>query len=109
MLKINCGMRFDAVEADAFSFKEYCAAGSDARGDQILNDFMLRVNGDALTADKIGEIDAVAGAVEAEFNAVVRQAFVLQARADAGLNQQVHCALLEDAGADARLDVVARV
>jgi len=44
---------------------------------------------------------------EAQFDAVVDQALALQPLAHAGLHEQIHRALLEDAGAHAMLDVVA--
>ena len=51
----------------------------------------------------------MAGAGEAELDAVVHQAFALQAVADTGLNEQIDRALLKNAGANALLDVFARV
>ena len=42
-----------------------------------------------------------------EMNTVVEHGFALHARADAGLDQQVARPLLEQAGADAALDIVA--
>jgi len=51
----------------------------------------------------------MAGAGETEFDAVVHQAFALQASAGAGLDQQVDRSLLQNAGANALLDVFARV
>src|SRR5256885_1392394 len=49
-LKMNSGTRFEAVETDSLGFKKYRAAGRQARGDQIFNDFVLGVNGDAFAA-----------------------------------------------------------
>jgi len=51
----------------------------------------------------------MAGAGEAELDAVVHQAFALQARADTGLDQQVGRVMLKNAGANALLDVLSRV
>ena len=48
------------------------------------------------------------GAGVLQVDAAVLQALALQPVADAGVDQRVDGVLLEDAGADARLDVVAR-
>src|SRR5437762_4651308 len=45
-------------------------------------------------------------AIEAQLDAVMCQALALQTRANAGLHQQVDGALLQNAGANTRLDVV---
>src|SRR5881392_3470042 len=45
-------------------------------------------------------------AINAQLDAVMRQTFALQARTDAGLHQQVDGALLQNAGANTRLDVL---
>ena len=53
------------------------------------------------------EVDAVPAPVEAQLEAVVDQALAMQAVGQAGLVEQVDRALLEHAGAHARLDVLA--
>ena len=56
---------------------------------------------------EVAQRDAVALAVELQLDAVVDEALALHALADAGRGEQVDRALLEHAGADALLDVLA--
>ena len=73
---------------------------------QVLGDLGLAVDHHRL-AGQLLEGDAVAHAVDADLDAVVHQAFAVHARADAGLVEQIHRALLDDAGADAAEHIVA--
>jgi hypothetical protein len=82
-------------------------AGFDASGDQVLNDLLLAVNRDAAAVGQLVERDSVALAAEAQLNAVVHEPLPLEALAHAHLEQEVDGALLEHAGADAALYVVA--
>src|SRR5262249_10201793 len=74
--------------------------------DQVLHHLLLAVDGHAL-ADEIAEIDVVQGAAEGKMDAVVEHALALHARTDAGFDQQVARPLLDQAGADAALDIIA--
>jgi hypothetical protein len=65
---------------------------------------VLGVDGDGL-AGQLGEVDAVAAAVEGQLETVVQGAFGAHALADAGLVQDVHRALFEHAGADRGFDL----
>ena len=56
-------------------------------------------------ADQRLEVDPVQGAVEQELRAFMRQAFPPHARPEAGLLQHIDDVVLQDAGADAVLDV----
>ncbi|MNI58739.1 hypothetical protein D3C73_1138640 [compost metagenome] len=49
----------------------------------------------------------MAFAVESQFDSVVSVAFAQHPVRDAGINQQVHSAMLEDSGADRFLDILA--
>src|SRR5262245_25845071 len=71
---------------------------------QVLHHLLLSVDRNALP-DQVAEVDVVQCALEAEMNAVVEHRLALQTLADAGLDQQVGGPLLEQAGADAALDV----
>src|SRR5262249_15515619 len=74
--------------------------------DQVLHHLLLAVDGPAL-AGELAEIDVVQGAAERKIDAVVEHALALHARADAGLDQEIARPLLDQAGADAALDIVA--
>ena len=79
--------------------------GGDARGDQVLDDFVLRVDRDRM-AGQLGQRDAAALPFERQFETVVQRAFGLHPRAEARFVEQVHRALFEHAGADRRFDRV---
>ena len=79
-------------------------AVSDSRRDQVLHDFLLRVNGDGL-ADQVCEIDAMASAIEPQLHSLVLQALAFQALAHSTAAQQLDCALFENAGTHPRLDI----
>ena len=77
------------------------------RGDQVLDDLGLAVDDDRPAVGELAERDPVPLAVELELDPVVDDALALQPLADAGLGEQVDRALLEHAGPDPVLDVVA--
>src|SRR5207245_9054414 len=56
---------------------------------------------------ELAGIDVVQGAAEGKMDAVVEHALALHARANAGFDQKVARPLLDQAGADAALDIVA--
>ena len=78
-----------------------------ARRDQILDDLMLRIDGDRAAGQR-GQIDAVTLTVERQLDAVMQRAFGLHALAEAGRDQDVHRVLFQHAGADSRFDIGAR-
>ena len=84
VLEMNLRVAIEIADADGFGLEEDFASGCYARRDQILDDFVLRVDGDGLAAGQIFEVDAMACATEAQLDAVVRQAFTLQSRTDTG-------------------------
>ncbi len=73
---------------------------------QVAGDLGLAIDGDRL-AGQGGEIDAVARAAEAEFDALMDQAFRMQALGDARLFQQSYRAVFDQSGADAAQHMVA--
>ena len=81
--------------------------GCQPRCDQILDDFVLSVDGNRAAAGQSAEIDAMAAAAETQLDAVMGQAQTLQPLADAGFFEQVDSALLEQAGANPLLDILA--
>src|SRR5262249_28474270 len=85
--------------------QNFPAVGEPPR-DQVLHHLLLAVDGHAL-ADELAEIDVVQGAAEGKVDAVVEHALALHARPDAGFHQEVARPLLDQAGADAALDIVA--
>jgi hypothetical protein len=109
VLEADFWLRIDVVDADGLGLEQDLCPGNLARGDEILHHFVLRVDGDGLPAGQFREVDAMAGAAEAKLDAVMHQAFALQASSDTGLDQQIDCALLENASANALLDVFTRV
>src|SRR6185503_4991839 len=97
----------EVVERGVLHPEENLSARRQARGDQILDHFVLRVDGDG-PAGELGERDAMTRAAEAQVDAFVAEALALHALADAALREQVDGALLEHAGADRGLDLLAR-
>jgi hypothetical protein len=81
------------------------APRAEPRRGQVLDDLVLRVEGDGLPAGERVQIDAVALAREAEEDPLVHRSFALHAVADAHLGEQMHRALLQHAGADRRFDL----
>jgi hypothetical protein len=93
------------VKTDGFRFVEQLPACGTARGREIFQDFVLRVDRDRFSAGEIGEIDAMPGAVETQLDTGVDQAFSLEAVTDSGLFHQIDSALFEDAGANTLFDI----
>ena len=96
----------DVVQRDAAHVEQDLPVGLDPRADQVLHHFLLAVDDDG-AAGESGEIDAVTAAAEAQLDSMVREAFALQALADAGFDQKIDGALLQHAGAHTVLDVFA--
>ena len=67
---------------------------------------MLGVDGHVV-AGQARQVDAGAFAVDGELDGVVDVGFAVHAVPDAGLAHEAHGALLEDAGADGLLDLLA--
>src|SRR5262249_30182555 len=93
------------VHAHVARLEQNLAAVGKPPLDQVLHHLLLAVDGHAL-ADELAEIDVVQGAAERKIDAVVEHALAMHARADAGFDQEVARPLLDQAGADAALDIV---
>jgi len=106
-----CGV--DGVELDVGGFEEKRMIGGDTfsqmGGDEVLDDFMLGVDGDALAVGEFAEVDAMAAIVEAEFDAAVFETVALEAVGDAEFVHELDGGVFEEAGADAVFDVGAGV
>ena len=72
---------------------------------EVAGQFGLAVDHHLLAAGEARQVDPFDALVHREHDAVVQQTLAVHARADAGLAHQVDHPLLEDAGADACLDV----
>jgi hypothetical protein len=107
VLEANLGICVDVMNASGFGLEEDPPSSAKPRRDQILDHFMLRVDGDGLAASQLRQIDAMANTAEAQLDAAVHQTFALQPAADAGLSEQIHGPLFENAGPDALLRVFA--
>ena len=100
-------LRLEVLDADVVHLEEQRAPGLEPRRDQILDDLGLAVDVDRLAAGELAHVDPVALAVELQLDARVDEALAAQALPDACVGEEVDDALLEHAGADARLDVLA--
>ena len=94
----------DIVHRNVLDVEQDRHAVVDESGDEILHDFLLTVNGNAL-AGELAEVDVVGPAVEREVDAVVEHGFALEPRTDAGLDQKVADPLFQEPGAHALLDI----
>ena len=79
-------------------------ATGEPRGDEILQDFVLRVQPHT-AADEVGEVDAVSAAGEAELDAVVAVSQGAGAAERAERVEHLDGALFEDACPDRGLDL----
>ena len=82
-------------------------AGGQPRGDEILHHLLLAVDGHDL-AGEIGERNAMAHAVEAQLDAMMREALRVQAVRHPRLGQRIDAALFQQPRAHALLDIAAR-
>ena len=74
---------------------------SDARVDQVSDDFVLPVDRDCLAASEFGHVDAMASPVEADVDPFVPQPAAFAALRRRRSRQQIDGALLEHAGSHA--------
>ena len=75
-------------------------------GDEVFDHLVLAVDHDAL-AGQVGEVEVMTAPGEAQIDAVVDEPFASHARTDAQRVEQIDRAVLEHAGADALLAVLA--
>ena len=91
----------EVVDTDRVRLEDNLAAGRQPRRDQILDDFVLSVDGHRAPSGQPAQIDAMSTAAEAQFDPVMHETQTLHPLADAGFIQQVDGALLEQPGANA--------
>ncbi len=72
---------------------------------EVLDDFVLGIDGDSFSSRQILKIDAMAVSLEAQLDSVVDHAFAFQSVADSGFDEEVDRALLQNAGADTFLNI----
>src|SRR6185436_9758829 len=97
------------VDGGRFGLEQDLPAGAQARRDQVLDHFLLAVDGDASSAGEVTQRDAVAPSLEAQLDAVVDHALAEESLTDAAAGEQVDRAMLQHSGAHAVLDVSAAV
>src|SRR5215211_847171 len=97
----------DPGERHVLGLEEQRPPALDPRGYQVLDDLLLPVNRDRAAACERRKVDPVALAGELQLDSLVDEALAAQAIADAHLLEQVDGALLEHAGPDPALDVLA--
>ena len=99
--------RVDVAHRDVTDLEQQRSRVREPRLDQVLDHLLLSVDDDRTAGRVFGEVDPVALAAEAQFDAVMLHAFAVQPVRDARIRQHVDGALFEDAGPHAMLDVVA--
>ena len=97
----------DVLGRDVGDLEQQRRAAVQLRLDQVLGDLGLAVDPDRAAAQR-REVQLVPGARVLQVDAAVLEALAVQPVADAGVDERVDGVLLEDAGADAGLDVVPR-
>lgn len=100
--------RRDARNGDLRRAEDDLAVVREPSSDQVLQHLVLRIDGHGSTTGERMQVDAVSGAVEANLEAVMVETFSLQPFANAGFDHQIDGALFQHAGADRRLDRIAR-
>ena len=97
----------EVVHRDVRRLEVEISTGLEAETDQVLDDLGLTVDDDRPSVGEVAQRDAVPFTCELQFDAVVHEALAQHALARAGRDEEVDDRLLEDAGADACLDVLA--
>ena len=95
----------EVVDAHVAGLEHNLTSGCEPRRDQILDDFVLRVDCNRAASGQPAQIDTMAAAAEAQLEAVMGQSDPLQPLADSRFNHQVDGALLEQAGANPLLHI----
>ena len=95
----------EIMDAHIAHLEQYLSAVSKPPRDESFT-LLLAIDGDPLS-HQLAKIDVMQRAAEGEIHAIVKHAFALHARAHPGLDQEIARPLLDQAGADAALDIVA--
>ena len=97
----------EVFNGERLSFEKERQSARDSRRDEIFDDFRLAVDEDRAAVGELVQRHVMALVAELEVDAAVDDAFAVHALADAGGSQQIDGSLLEHAGADTCLDVLA--
>lgn len=99
---------FHILHADIRYFeKEWPSCGA-TRGNQILDDFVLAIDGNPAARQR-RHIDAAAPPVHVEIDSVMEHRFALKPGADAALHHEIDCRLLQNTGANTLNHVILRL
>jgi hypothetical protein len=102
--KVMRGAVPSIVQADVLDLEINLRAVGEAACDQVLDDFLLAVDRDAL-AHELAKVEVMQRAIEAEENTVMEHRLALQALAYARFDQEIGRPLLEHARAHPLLHV----
>src|SRR5271170_1063436 len=87
------------MNADVRDFKQNLRSSFEPRSDQILDDFLLRIDRNPPSRE-LFEVDSMTGPTKAQFHSIVNQAFPVHALAHSHFSEQFDGALLENSGAN---------
>ena len=95
------------MHADIFNLKQNLATGRDPGIVQVFQNFVLRVNRDSFSIGELPKINSVTAAPEAQLDPMVNQAFGFYPLANPHLGEQIDRSLLQHAGTDTLLRILA--
>ncbi len=98
----------DVVQVHVADLEQDRGAALEPQSNEILDQFLLTVDGDASTAGELAEVDVMVAATETQLNAVMDKPFTPQTFAGAGALEEINAALLQDSRAHAVFDILAR-
>ena len=101
------GIALEVVNRDVRCLEQQRQLSLETRRDQVLDDLGLAVDDNAPPTSQVAHGEVVPLALELQVDAVMDDPFALEPLADPGAFEQVDRALLQHAGPDACLDVVA--
>src|SRR6476661_5240032 len=99
-------LRLQVVNCDVVDLKEQRRAVGNSTVHEILHHFLLPVNRNALV-HQFFEVNTVQIAIDADIDPPMQHALALHAAADADVDEEVSSPMLDQAGTDAILDVIA--
>ena len=98
-------VRLDVVQRNTLDVEQQRLSVGDRRGDQVLDDLVLPVDGDRSTARQLRHVDSMIAAVEAKRDTFVNEPLAAQPFADADVLEQVGGVVLQHARSRALLAV----
>jgi hypothetical protein len=96
------------VQRNLTTFETQIATVAQSAADEILHNLLLAIDSDSFSGE-FDERDAMKPAVEAQLNALMTEAFLLQALGDACIAQHFDACVLQNSGAYAILAICARL